>query len=78
MIYQSIQQIGIYTQWMIGIAVLFIILRCVHIIMRMSNSMEENISMQAIGAKVWNHVKAILICVCVTAIIEFVKGYWNH
>lgn len=75
MAFISISLVSSYFQWMIALVIAVVSFRCVYIIMHMSNSLEENINLPAILAKVQNHVKALIILVIAEGLIEYIKGY---
>lgn len=76
--YQSVALTASYTQWMIAIAGAVITVRCLYIIVSMSNSTDEGVSMSSIWKKVANHVKALVIFVIIESVISLLKGYFFH
>ena len=78
MSYESIGMIGTYMQWMIAVAIAVIIFRVLYIIFSMYSSADEGISVNVIITKVGKHIKALVLCVIVEAIITLVKSYFFH
>lgn len=76
--YGSIALVGEYSQWMIGIAGAIITARIIHIISSMGMSQDENISIHTILTKISKHIKALVIAICVEAIIELIQNYYFH
>lgn len=74
--YESIALIAQYTQWLIAIATVIIGIRIAYIIHSMSNSLDENVSLNTILTKVSKHTKAIIICIIVESIIILVRTYY--
>lgn len=74
--YQSIQLIATYVQWSIAVALLLVTVRIIYIVQSQISSCDiSHISFGSIAEKVRKHIKALLIMICITGIIEWIKGY---
>lgn len=77
--YESINLIGNYVQWMIGAAIAIITFRVVYIIHSMSTSQDENnASFNSIAEKVSKHIKGLIIAVIIETVIEVFQAYYIH
>ena len=73
--YESVRRISIYLQWFIVLAGIVITIRGVYIIINMTTSFDDGVSLSSILSKLVNRIKALVILVIVEALIEFVKKY---
>ena len=73
--YETLGLISKYIQWALGIAIAAITLRVAYIAYTYYITVED-VSFKSVIEKIKKYITAVVICVCASGIVEFIKAYY--
>lgn len=73
--YETLGLISKYIQWALWIAIAAITLRVAYIAYTYYITVED-VSFKSVIEKIKKYITAVVICVCASGIVEFIKSYY--